>query len=226
LFFLWLGWYAFNVGSIGNITLNGNSVVVDRSQVIGRIAENTTLAAAAAAIFSLFWVKFSKQHWDIKSIINGTLAGLVVSTSIAAFVENWAAFVIGLISSPVYFLVSYLMVRAKLDDALDSVAIHCACGCWSCISVSLFADKALMEVVYGPVNHWGLFMGGGGLLLGINALAVTSVCLWGSLWAALFFIICKKTGYLRASLSAEVAGMDVQHMQLTNIQRSIMKDLN
>ncbi|AQZ48442.1 hypothetical protein B7C51_23195 [Paenibacillus larvae subsp. pulvifaciens] len=49
------------------------------------------------------WVLNGKA--DIPSILNGTLAGLVAITASCAYVEPWAAVVIGLISGVVMFLV-------------------------------------------------------------------------------------------------------------------------
>ena len=68
---LWFGWYGFNPGS----TLSAMDF-----EGIGRVATNTTLAAAAGALSALFFVYPRSKKWDVGITINGFLAGLVAIT--------------------------------------------------------------------------------------------------------------------------------------------------
>ena len=55
----------------------------------------------------------------------GLVAGLVVVTPGAGFVEPWAALVMGLIVSPVcYLAISHLKTKFGYDDALDAFGCH------------------------------------------------------------------------------------------------------
>ncbi|MEO1287758.1 MAG: ammonium transporter, partial [Chloroflexota bacterium] len=74
-FILWFGWYGFNVGS----TLAANDV-----HLMGLVAVNTTLAAAAGALTAMFFEYIRKGHWSMGYILNGSLAGLVGITAGAA----------------------------------------------------------------------------------------------------------------------------------------------
>ena len=51
--------------------------------------------------------------------MNGCLTGLVAITAGCATVEPWAAFVIGLFAGWIYLAASSLMIRLKIDDAVD-----------------------------------------------------------------------------------------------------------
>src|SRR5947208_1663513 len=59
---LWFGWYGFNPGS----TLSALDYVG-----IGRVATNTTLAACAAGLVSMFYVYPRAHKWDTGITING-----------------------------------------------------------------------------------------------------------------------------------------------------------
>ncbi|HBP18189.1 MAG TPA: ammonium transporter, partial [Planctomycetes bacterium] len=64
----WLGWFGFNPGS---------TVSMDDPELVARIAINTNLAAAAAAVAAMLtaWARFGKPGLDLA--LNGALAGLV-----------------------------------------------------------------------------------------------------------------------------------------------------
>ena len=64
---LWFGWYGFNPGS----TLSAMDF-----EGIGRVATNTTLAACAAGLTSLFYAFILSKKWDVSFTVNGFLAGL------------------------------------------------------------------------------------------------------------------------------------------------------
>ncbi|MCK9905897.1 ammonium transporter, partial [Frankia sp. Cpl3] len=85
---LWVGWFGFNAGStLGSV-----------SGFFGYVAVTTNLAAAAGAVAALLvsWAVMGKA--DIPSMLNGVLSALVAITASCAFVETWAAVVIGAVS--------------------------------------------------------------------------------------------------------------------------------
>ena len=57
-------------------------------------------------------------------------AGLVGITSACAVVEHYAAVVIGVIAGLIMIFTSKLLRRIQIDDPLDSIAVHFACGIW------------------------------------------------------------------------------------------------
>lgn len=68
VFILWFGWFGFNAGS----TLLGNGT-------IGRIAVNTTIAPAAAALSAMISMWFVQGRPDVGITLNGSLGGAVRS---------------------------------------------------------------------------------------------------------------------------------------------------
>lgn len=129
-FGLWFGWYGFNPGSTLRIT------TAALGDVASLVAVNTTLGAAAGALSGMFTStvlderKTGIYQWDTTAAMNGCLTGLVSVTAGCATVEPWAGFVIGIVAGWVYLAASALMLRLKIDDAVDAIPVHMFGGAW------------------------------------------------------------------------------------------------
>ena len=62
--------------------------------------------------------------FDLTKTMNGCLAGLVAITAGCGTLENWAAFAVGCIAGLIYLGGSDLLIRVKLDDAVDAIPVH------------------------------------------------------------------------------------------------------
>jgi Amt family ammonium transporter len=119
-FLLWFGWYAFNAG----ITIMVG--VSDRSQIVSLIAANTSLSAGMGGISALFVNLFVMERltgesvFDLRSAMNGMLAGAVSITGACGLVEPWAAVVIGSISGVFYLLGHHALLKLRIDDVVDA----------------------------------------------------------------------------------------------------------
>jgi ammonium transporter, Amt family len=155
--FLWVGWFGFNAGS---------TVSVDGA-FFGFVALNTNLAAAAGTIAALAisWIVMGKA--DIPMMLNGTLAGLVAITASCAFVDTWAAVLIGLVAGILVFYSIRFFESKKIDDPIFALSVHGAAGVWGTLSTGFFATPEL-----ATVGKPGLFYGGGFDQLGVQALGV------------------------------------------------------
>jgi Amt family ammonium transporter len=72
------------------------------------------------------------------NICNGLLAGLVSITASCNNVENYSAFVIGLVSGFIYIFACRLFVFLKIDDPCCASQIHGICGAWGVIALGFF----------------------------------------------------------------------------------------
>jgi ammonia channel protein AmtB len=150
-FILWFGWYGFNTGSTLSITGPG------QHQVVSLVAVNTTLAAASACVASLlasYYVierKTGEGTFSLSSAMNGCLGGLVSITGGCAVVEPWAAVVIGFIAGLLYLCTSKLLIRLRIDDAVDAIPVHLSNGIWGTIAVGLFASSNRLQLAFGKV---------------------------------------------------------------------------
>ena len=193
VFILWFGWFGFNPGS---------TLGVGDGSLIGRVAINTNLAAAAGAISSMILIWSLSGKPDLSMIMNGALAGLVAITAPCAFVEPWAAIVIGAVGGIVVVLGVMLLDKLRVDDPVGAVPVHGLNGFWGTLSIGLFGRKAL------SVANDGLFYGGGLKQLGIQALGVTTVAIFVVIVMGLVFKLIDATIGLRATEEEEMTGLD------------------
>jgi ammonium transporter, Amt family len=191
---LWFGWYGFNPGS----TLSA----LDAAG-IGRVATNTTLAAAAGGMSALFMIYRRVKKWDMGITINGFLGGLVAITAPCYFVNAFGAVIIGLVGGLVVVFGIDFIEWLRIDDPIGAVAVHGITGIWGTWSVGLFATGQ-----YGGVD--GLFWGGDGA-------KQLFAQIWGNavVGGAAFFIafamfyVINKAKLLRVSEEGELEGLDI-----------------
>jgi Amt family ammonium transporter len=82
-------------------------------------------------------------------------------------VHPWAAIVCGAVGATVQQGASAWLLRCQVDDPLDAVSVHAACGAWGCLWLGLVAERDFLVEVYGSAvsTPFGAFRGGGGELL-------------------------------------------------------------
>lgn len=212
-FILWFGWYGFNPGSALAI---GNR---DSAATAALCAVTTTIAAAAACISSLFLDTFlyRKQTgeftYDLTMAMNGSLGGLVAITAGTSVVTPGSAFIIGIVGGFVYLGFSKLLIKLKIDDAVDAVPVHFANGIWGVIAVGLFGDTHLMRIAgySDDPSKAGIFFGGDGSLLGCQICGVLFIMGWCTFFMLPFFHCLKALGMFRVDALEEEVGLDISH---------------
>jgi ammonium transporter, Amt family len=201
-FLLWFGWYGFNPGSA--LGLTGKL-----SETAARAAVNTTISASTAGLATLAIIKARDHYFDLLGCLNGIIAGLVSVTSSCAFVEPYAAVIIGAVGALFYICFAMLTIKLKIDDPLEAFAIHFGCGLWGALAVGLFARKPLLEAANVFMNHHGLFYGGGFTLLAAQIIGVGAASLWTATFILPLFGVMHWFGVLRISPEEEIIGNDV-----------------
>ncbi|WP_138753284.1 ammonium transporter [Paenibacillus sinopodophylli] len=134
---LWVGWFGFNAGS----------TVAIGDGFFGYVAFNTMLGAGAGGVAALLisWAVTGKA--DITTMLNGTLAGLVAITASCAFVDPWAAVVIGLVAGVLVFYSVKFFEKIKVDDPIYALSVHGAAGIWGTLANGIFATQLLADKV-------------------------------------------------------------------------------
>lgn len=130
------------------------------------------------------------------------LAGLVSITAGCAFVKSWEALIIGLVGGVFYQGVSMFMKWLELDDVVDAVAVHGACGLWGVIAVGLFGDPD-----HGMGGN-GAFYGGD--QLGVQLMAVVVIFAWTFTLSVVVFGSLRFVGLLRLSDEWQDIGADLK----------------
>ncbi len=198
VFILWLGWFGFNPGSTMMATGSGAA--------ISHIAVTTNFAAATGTIGALLISKLWFGKWDASMAGNGCLAGLVAITAPCAFVDTWAAGLIGLIGGVlVVFSVVFVDSKLKIDDPVGAVSVHLVNGIWGTLALGLFANPIYGST--GPLS--GLFYGGGAAQLMMQAVGVVMVGGWCLVTGFALFFAIKATMGLRVKPEEELRGLDI-----------------
>jgi Amt family ammonium transporter len=146
--------------------------------------------------------------------MNGCLTGLVAITAGCATVETWAAVVIGIFAGFFYLCGSKLLVRLRIDDAVDAIPVHMVGGCWGVIATGLFSNPTRMETAFGLGDHAGWFYewgrgSGDFTLLGIQLIGVLFIIAWIGSIMGIYFYILNMFGLLRIDPLEEEVGMDI-----------------
>ena len=194
VFILWFGWFGFNPGS---------TLAVGDGTLIARIALNTNVAAAAGAILALGAVWIVTKKADLSMTMNGALAGLVAVTAPCAYVDPWAAVVIGAVGGVLVVVGTRILDRLHVDDPVGAVPVHGLNGIWGTVAVGLFGREAL------GLGIDGLFYGGGVSQLGIQLLGSAVVTLFILLTMGGIFKLIDATVGLRVSREEEFRGLDI-----------------
>jgi Amt family ammonium transporter len=205
---LFFGWFGFNPGSALGFTTGLHNLATIA-------AINTLLAGAAggaSAMFYMWWFGPSKKP-DPAMSVNGVLGGLVAITAPCAFVDTWAAVVIGLVVGVIVPLASAALEKLHVDDPVGAAPVHFFGGLWGVLSVGIFAngnpDSAGWNGITGPVT--GLLYGGHAQILAQLA-EMATIGIGVTALGYGFFKVLAAFGLLRSRVEDELAGLDGSEM--------------
>ena len=184
---LWVGWYGFNAGSAG--AANG---------LAGSAFLTTTLAAAIGGFVWALLEFLTKKQPSVLGFCSGIVAGLVVITPAAGFVNANGAVLCGIAAGVVpYFAVVFLKRKLGYDDALDTFGVHAVGGTVGTILTGLLA----VEGINGQA--------GGAALLMKQLASVGIVVVWSVVATAILAYAIKATIGLRPAEDIERQGLDI-----------------
>ncbi|MCW3494559.1 ammonium transporter [Microbacterium sp. SSM24] len=182
---LWFGWFGFNAGS--ELAADGTA----------SLAFVNTIAAPAAALLAWLVVEKIKDGKPTSvGAASGAVAGLVAITPACAFLTPIWAIVLGVIAGAVCALAIELKFKWGFDDSLDVVGIHLVGGLIGTLYLGFFATNT------------GLFTGGDGTQLLVQAIAAFSVLIYSFVLAWIIGFAIEKTIGFRVKNEDEIAGID------------------
>lgn len=185
-------------------------------------AVSTALAGAAGGIAALFTNlvlqerRTGEPHFSLVMAMNGSLSGLVAITAGCAIVEPWAALVIGIIAGWVYMWSSELLIKFRIDDAVDAIPVHMFNGIWGLIATGIFAAPEKLELTYGVSKHVGIVYSwargsSDASLLACQVLGALFIIGWTMVTVFPFFIWLNYKGWLRSDSLEELVGLDISY---------------
>ena len=190
---LWVGWYGFNAGS---------AVAADG---IAANAFMTTTLSAAIAGFTwpvLEWITRGKP--TVLGYCSGIVAGLVVITPAAGFVNASGAVIIGVLAGAIPFLACTKLKNAfNYDDSLDTFGVH---GIGGTLGAFLTGVLATHEVNGNLATNLKDIVRHTLWLEQVKAIVVTM--LLAIVGTAVLALIVKAVVGLRPSTEEEVQGLD------------------
>ncbi|WP_421708391.1 ammonium transporter [Algihabitans sp.] len=128
---LWVGWFGFNGGS---------TLALDPS--IAGIAVNTVLGPVGGCLLAMAWSWRRRGRPDVRTMMDGILAGLVAITAGAHTFAPASALLVGALGGAACIAAAGLLERLRIDDAVNAVPVHLAAGVWGTLAVALFGDVA------------------------------------------------------------------------------------
>ena len=81
------------------------------------------------------------SRFDICTLCNGILVGLVSITGVANMCEPWAAFIIGIIGALFYCGGAWLLEKLHIDDPVEAAPIHLFGGVWGILAIGFFNNS-------------------------------------------------------------------------------------
>lgn len=205
VFILWFCWFGFN--GCSTVAADSDDALVS----MGSIFVTTNMAAAVAAVVTMFitWVKYKKP--DVSMTLNGALGGLVAITAGCDVVSPFGSAVIGIIAAfVIVYGIEFVDKVLKIDDPVGAVGVHGMCGATGTLLTGLFALDG------------GLFYGGGINFFVTQLIGVAAVIVWVSVTITIVFTIIKNTVGLRVSAEEEIVGLDIKEHNLASSYADFM----
>ena len=170
-------------------------------QRVHLFATNTAAAAGGLTWMIVEWIL--RKHPTLLGAASGVVAGLVVITPAAGFVNITGSIIIGIVSGILGFGgASYVKFIFNYDDSLDVFGVHGINGIWGALATGLFADPDIGSKA-------GLFYGNPHQFL----IQLLSVCVVAAYTAISTFVLIRITSIVTSGIrvddESEVKGLDV-----------------
>jgi Amt family ammonium transporter len=184
---------------------------------------NSLLSAAAAATAACLLMAMAYGKPDPTMICDGMLAGVVAIAASCAFVDPWAAIMIGVIAGMLVVVAVPFWERFGVDDPCGVISVHGLSGLWGILALGFFANgKFGQSLNGGSATHGvaGLFYGDGKQLLSQLITAMACIVWSGIAGGLAFALIGKMIGSNRVQREVEMVGLDIPELGVPAYQQS------
>ncbi|OCK77931.1 putative ammonium transporter [Lepidopterella palustris CBS 459.81] len=208
LIIIWGSWLSFDAGT--TLSLNFKSVM---AMCV------TNLCASAGAMTWACITYYETGKWSLDSTFMGAIAGLVLITPSAGFIDLTTSFFFGvggaiICRQALRFKFTDLARRIRWVDNGDTFATHCVGGFVGTIATGLFARKEVAAYDGVTVIDGGVFFDGNVKQLGIQILEALIGFTWSFVgsWLLIALVDCVPGFEVLAEDEDVVAGMDASQM--------------
>lgn len=183
LVIIWNSWLAFDAGT--TLSLNFKSVM---AMCV------TNLCASGGAVTWALITYFETGRWSLDSTFMGAIAGLVLITPSAGFIDLTTSFFFGVVGA----IICRQALRIKFTDFArrwcwvdngDTFATHCVGGFVGTIATGLFARKEVAAYDGATMIDGGVFFDGNAKQLGIQILEAGIGFIWSFAGSYILFAL-------------------------------------
>lgn len=211
--------YSFNCGSALLLPK-----AVNQGAVAGRAAANVTIAGAFGGITAMLARMYFNYKsdgalvYDISALMNGAMSGLVSVTAGCATIDPVGAVIVGVSAGMLYLAASNLLLRLRIDDAIDGIPIHAFGGAWGMLITGLLSTPDALLQAYGSNKHVGwlysmVHNGSMDATLFVNQITgVCFICAFILVTMTPFFYTLHYFNWLRVDAEKEIIGLDASCM--------------
>jgi ammonia channel protein AmtB len=204
---IWGSWLAFDAGTTLSLTF----------QSIMALAV-TNLCASAGALTWASMTYYESGRWSLDSTFMGAIAGLVMITPAAGFIDLATSFVFGVLGAVVCrqalrIKFTEFARRWKWVDNGDTFATHCVGGFLGTICTGLFAQKSV--AAYGGLDFaGGVLFDGNTRQLGVQIVEALIGFTWSFLgsFVLIALVDCVPGLEVLAEDKDVIVGMDASQM--------------
>ncbi|KUJ17535.1 Rh-like protein/ammonium transporter [Mollisia scopiformis] len=209
LVIIWNAWLAFDAGT--TLSLNFKSVM---AMCV------TNLCASGGALTWASMTYFETGKWSLDSTFMGAIAGLVMITPAAGFVDMPTAFFFGVFGAVICrqalrIKSTKFAKKMKWVDNGDTFATHCVGGIVGTVATGLFARKEVAFYDGATAIDGGVFFDGNVKQLGIQLLEALIGFMWSFIGSYILFALIDCVPGLEVLAKDEeiVSGMDAAEME-------------
>ncbi|XP_078585465.1 ammonium transporter 2-like [Branchiostoma floridae x Branchiostoma japonicum] len=197
---LWCGFHGLAIGSAFGIAGL-------KWKLASRAVVNTFISSSTGAIVAiLLSYCFNKGKIKTGDLTQGILGSLVGVSGISRVTHPWAAVIIGGVSSALAYFVPVGLNKLKVNDPVNVVAVHGACGLWGVLSVGIFG---VLELEGQPNTYRSLIEGGGLYLFGVQTLEAVILIFWSAGTSVAVFKVIDVTIGLSVTPEVEKGELDL-----------------
>lgn len=148
--------------------------------------------------FNKFRKEESNQNLSL-TVMNSSLAGLVMITGVCDDVNVYSALVIGFFAGLAYLSATQVFERYRIDDPVEAVQIHGVCGFLGILNVGIFGNQN--GLITTSENSFKQF--------GVQLVGALSIAAWGAITSYIYFRTIQALGRLRVNRFYEIVGIDI-----------------
>ena len=162
------------------------------------ILSSSVSAFVTYSLFNKFRKEESNQNLSM-TVMNSSMAGLVMITGVCDDVNVYSALLIGFFAGLIYLSSTQVLERYRVDDPVEAVQIHGVCGFFGLLNVGIFGSQK--GLVAGAQANFAQ--------IGIQFLGAVALALWSASTSYIYFKTVQALGKLRVSKFYEIVGIDI-----------------